>query len=69
MTSAATRLHTLIQLLQRRPGQQAAELADALGVSVRTLHRYLAALEEMGIPIYAERGPAGSFFRMAKQRE
>jgi predicted DNA-binding transcriptional regulator YafY len=52
-------LHTLILLLQRRPGQKAAELADALGVSVRTLHRYLAALEEMGIPIYAERGPAG----------
>ena len=41
MTSTATRLLTLIQLLQRRPGQKAGALAAILGVSVRTLHRYL----------------------------
>ncbi len=61
MTTPATRLITLIMLLQRQPNQKAADLAGRLGVSVRTLHRYFAMLEEMGIPIYAERGPHGGF--------
>jgi len=57
----ATRLITLIMLLQNRPNQKAADLAASLGVSVRTLHRYFAMLDEMGIPVYAERGPYGGF--------
>lgn len=61
MANTATRLLTLLMLLQRQPNQQAAALAAALGVSVRTLHRYLTMLEEMGIPIYSERGPYGGF--------
>jgi predicted DNA-binding transcriptional regulator YafY len=61
MSNTATRLITLIMLLQRRPNQKAGDLADALGVSVRSLHRYIGMLEEMGIPIYSERGPAGGF--------
>ena len=61
MSTTATRLITLIMLLQRRPNQKAEELARALGVSVRTLHRYMAMLDEMGIPIYSERGPRGGF--------
>jgi predicted DNA-binding transcriptional regulator YafY len=47
--------------LQRQPVQKAADLAEKLGVSVRTLHRYFGMLDEMGIPIYAERGPHGGF--------
>lgn len=61
MPSPATRLITLILLLQRRTGQKAAELAEELGVSVRTIHRYMTRLEEMGIPVYSERGPHGGF--------
>jgi predicted DNA-binding transcriptional regulator YafY len=61
MPNTATRLITLIMLLQRRPNQKAAELAPALGVSVRTLHRYMGMLDDMGIPIYSERGPRGGF--------
>ena len=61
MTQPATRLITLIMLLQRRPNQKAAGLAAELGISVRSLHRYFAMLDEMGIPIYAERGPHGGF--------
>jgi predicted DNA-binding transcriptional regulator YafY len=61
VASRAVRLITLIMLLQRRPNQRAAELADALGVSVRSLHRYIAELDEMGIPVYSERGPHGGF--------
>jgi predicted DNA-binding transcriptional regulator YafY len=61
MTTTATRLITLIMLLQDRPNQKAAELAEKLGVSVRTLHRYIGMLDEMGIPVYTERGPYGGF--------
>jgi predicted DNA-binding transcriptional regulator YafY len=61
MTKPANRLLTLILLLQRQPCQKAADLAENLGVSIRTLHRYLALLDEMGIPICAERGPYGGF--------
>jgi len=61
MTPPAARLITLILLLQRRPNQKAADLAGSLGVSVRTLHRYFAMLDEMGIPVYTERGPNGGF--------
>jgi predicted DNA-binding transcriptional regulator YafY len=61
MTTPASRLITLIMLMQRQPSQKAARLAAELGISVRTLHRYFAMLDEMGIPIYAERGPQGGF--------
>lgn len=57
----ASRLITLIMLLQRQPNQKAADLAEKLGVSVRTLHRYIAMLDEIGIPVYSERGPNGGF--------
>jgi predicted DNA-binding transcriptional regulator YafY len=61
MANPATRLITLIMLLQRQPNQSAAQLAQTLGVSVRTVQRYMTMLEEMGIPIYAERGPHGGY--------
>jgi predicted DNA-binding transcriptional regulator YafY len=61
VSNAASRLITLIFLLQNRPNQKASELAEKLGVSVRTLHRYFEMLDEMGIPVYAERGPYGGF--------
>ena len=61
MANTATRLITLIMLLQRRPNQKASELAKQLGVTVRTVQRYIAQLDEMGIPIYAERGPYGGY--------
>jgi predicted DNA-binding transcriptional regulator YafY len=61
MPNTATRLITLILLLQRQPNRKAGELAKKLGVSVRSLHRYIAMLDEMGIPVYSERGPNGGF--------
>ncbi|HLO32869.1 MAG TPA: YafY family protein [Anaerolineales bacterium] len=61
MPNAASRLITLIFLLQNRPNQKASQLASRLGVSPRTIHRYFAMLDEMGIPVYAEHGPHGGF--------
>jgi predicted DNA-binding transcriptional regulator YafY len=61
MANTATRLITLIMLLQRRPNQKATELAKELGISVRSLHRYIGMLDELGIPVYSERGPHGGF--------
>jgi predicted DNA-binding transcriptional regulator YafY len=61
MSTATTRLLSLILLLQSKPLWKAGELAVELNVSERTVHRYMVMLEEMGIPIYSERGPYGGF--------
>jgi predicted DNA-binding transcriptional regulator YafY len=61
MSNVATRVLSLILLLQSRNSWKAGELARELNVSERTVHRYMAMLDEMGIPIYSERGPYGGF--------
>jgi predicted DNA-binding transcriptional regulator YafY len=58
----------MILMLQSRTTWKVAELATELRVSERTVHRYLSMLEDMGIPLYSERGPYGGFSLMRGYR-
>src|SRR5579864_2608729 len=55
------RLLTLIELLQVYRQLNAEEIASRLEVTPRTVRRYIAGLQEMGIPVETERGPAGGY--------
>lgn len=57
----ASRLVSLVLLLQARGPSTAEELAERLEVSVRTVHRDVAALRDSGVPVEGERGPAGGY--------
>lgn len=57
----ATRVLAVLELLQTHGRLNGAELAQRLEVDRRTVRRYLAMLEEIGIPITTERGPHGGY--------
>jgi predicted DNA-binding transcriptional regulator YafY len=57
----ATRLVSLLLLLQMRGQLTAQELAGHFDVSVRTIHRDVESLAAAGVPVEAVRGPAGGY--------
>jgi predicted DNA-binding transcriptional regulator YafY len=57
----ATRLVSLLLLLQMRGQLTAQELAAHFEVSVRTIHRDVESLAAAGVPVEAVRGPAGGY--------
>ncbi len=57
----ASRLVSVLLLLQGRGKLTARQLAVALEVSVRTIYRDIEALSAAGIPVYGEAGPDGGY--------
>jgi len=56
-----TRLLAALELLQTHGRLSGAEMAAKLGVDRRSVRRYITALEDMGVPLAAERGPHGGY--------
>src|SRR6185312_15293968 len=57
----ASRLVSLLLLLQTRGRLTAAEIGERLEVSIRTVHRDVESLAAAGVPVEAVRGPAGGY--------
>jgi predicted DNA-binding transcriptional regulator YafY len=57
----ATRVLTVLELLQSRQHISGPELATRLEVDTRTVRRYITMLQDLGVPVEAERGRYGSY--------
>ena len=61
MYSPVSRLLTVLNLLQARQSITAMELAERLEVNTRSVRRYIIMLQDLGIPVEAERGRYGGY--------
>jgi predicted DNA-binding transcriptional regulator YafY len=65
MFSPATRVLTVLELLQTHGRMSGSELARRLEVGRRTVRRYVVKLDELGIPVTADRGRDGAYMLVA----
>ena len=61
MYHPTTRVLIVLELLQSHPQITGAEIARRLEVDIRTVRRYIIMLQDIGIPVEAERGRYGSY--------
>lgn len=61
MSRATARVLATLELLQAHGRMAGSELARRLKVDPRTIRRYIVALEDLGIPVTAERGRDGHY--------
>lgn len=57
----ASRLLSILLMLQTRGRMTAESLAETFEVSVRTIYRDIEQLSAANVPVYADRGPGGGF--------
>ena len=61
MYRPTTRVLAVLELLQSHGRMTGAELARRLEVDPRTARRYIETLQDLGIPVEAERGRYGAY--------
>jgi predicted DNA-binding transcriptional regulator YafY len=61
MQTPTARLLELLELLQARPLTTGSEIAEHLEIDRRTVRRYIAALQDMDIPVEGQRGVGGGY--------
>lgn len=61
MYHPTSRVLAVLELLQSHRRMTGQELAQRLEVNIRTLRRYITMLQDLGIPIIAERGRYGAY--------
>ena len=61
MYQPASRVLSILELLQSRPGITGAEIAERLEVDRRTVRRYITTLQDLGVPVHGVRGRHGGY--------
>ena len=66
MQTPTARLLELLDILQTRPLTTGREISERLAIDARTVRRYIAALQDLGIPVEGQRGVGGRLPRAAR---